>query len=60
MKFIRMRKQLLLLSYFLFQVFSLQAQIHYFVEASSNMSLIPNSEKTISGIKNYILKVRNK
>ena len=43
-----MKKQLLLLSYSLFLVFSLQAQIHYFVEASGNMSLIPKSEKTIS------------
>jgi len=42
-----MKKRLLLLSYFLFLVFSLQAQIHFFVEASGNMSLIPKSEKIV-------------
>ena len=42
-----MRKQLLLLTYSFFLVFGLQAQIHYFVEASGNMSLIPKSEKII-------------
>jgi len=43
-----MKKRLLLLTYTLFLVFSLQAQIHFFVEASGNMSLIPKSEKTVS------------
>ncbi|ADQ78813.1 hypothetical protein Palpr_0657 [Paludibacter propionicigenes WB4] len=43
-----MNKRLLLLSYSLFVVFGLQAQVHFFVEASGNMSLIPKSEKTVS------------
>lgn len=43
-----MKKRLLLLSYSLFVVFGLQAQVHFFVEASGNMSLIPKSEKTVS------------
>lgn len=42
-----MKKRLLLLTYTLFLVFSLQAQIHFFVEASGNMSLIPKSEKIV-------------
>jgi len=42
-----MKKQLLLLTYTLFLVFSLQAQIHFFIEASGNMSLIPKSEKIV-------------
>ena len=43
-----MKKRLLLLSSSIFLIFNSQAQIHYFVEASGNMSLIPKSEKTIS------------
>jgi hypothetical protein len=42
-----MKKRLLLLTYSFFLIFSLQAQIHYFVEASGNMSLVPKSEKVI-------------
>lgn len=42
-----MRKRLLLLTYSFFLIMSSQAQVHYFVEASGNMSLIPKSKKII-------------
>ena len=42
-----MKKRLLLLSSSIFLIFNSQAQIHYFVEASGNMSIIPKSEKVI-------------
>ena len=43
-----MKKRLFLLTYSFILITSLQAQIHYFVEASGNKPLIPNSEKEIS------------
>lgn len=42
-----MRKRLLLLTYSFFLIISSQAQVHYFVEASGNMPLIPKSKKII-------------
>ena len=42
-----MKKRLLLISYSFFLIISSQAQVHYFVEASGNMSLIPKSKKII-------------
>lgn len=42
-----MKKRLLLISYSFFLIINSQAQVHYFVEASGNMSLVPKSKMII-------------